>query len=170
METNEIEKVVTQLAKKADQDATDQLIEAQIKIMAASYDKAIAYTNLLIVAGYACFFGMWKMTENYLSKGQILWSALLMTTSAIIFVFFEVTKTFYSSRQLQKLNSIVTNEEINSSFQKLHEAFAEYNKKVCKHVVVWGYWWSFSWIATVLFGLSAVGILVWAFVNGIINP
>jgi len=36
--------------------------------LGASYEKAMAYTNLIVVAGYAGFFALWQITKDYLSR------------------------------------------------------------------------------------------------------
>ncbi|EJC6960356.1 hypothetical protein MX910_004386 [Vibrio vulnificus] len=81
-----------------DKMAANALVEAQIKILTASYDKMAAYTNLVVVAGYATFFGLWNLTKDILSPDQKLWSALLIAISASVFVIFEVTKNYFHSR------------------------------------------------------------------------
>ena len=41
-----MEEIVKQLAAEADKRRAEQIIETQIRVMTASYDKATAYTNL----------------------------------------------------------------------------------------------------------------------------
>ena len=165
-----MQKIVEHLAKEADKRSAEELIEAQIKVMAAAYEKASAYTNLIIVAGYASFFGLWQITKGLMSEKQVLWSALLISISASVFVFFEVTKTFFQSKQLQELNKIITDPRVSNSFSALRKAFDEHNLKVNRQIVYWGYWWHFAWIASVAAGVSAIGILMWAFVSGLFRP
>jgi hypothetical protein len=40
-------------------DSSERLFEELVKVISASYDKASAYTNLVMVAGYATFFATW---------------------------------------------------------------------------------------------------------------
>ena len=64
----------------------------QIKLLSALFDKATAYANLIIMAGYAGFFGLWSFTKDKLTPMQVFWSALFITISASVFVIFETFK------------------------------------------------------------------------------
>ena len=78
------------------------IIESHIKILSASYDKAVTYTNVIVIGGYASFFGLWSVSKPYLSAVQARWAALIMLLSVSTFVFFEVYKmvVMYRSRFL----------------------------------------------------------------------
>lgn len=51
-----------------DQALYEKRVENVVKIMAALYDKAAAYTNLIIIAGYAAFFAIWGNVKTFLTK------------------------------------------------------------------------------------------------------
>ena len=42
----------------------DLAVDIQIKIIVGAYEKANAYTNLIIVAGYAGLFALWQIRER----------------------------------------------------------------------------------------------------------
>lgn len=88
--------------EKHEVDVGEKIIETQIKILTASYDKAAAYNNVIIIAGYAAFFGLWSVTKVYLSKGQAMWAALLACISLTTFVFFQVYQMAYVSHGLHR--------------------------------------------------------------------
>jgi hypothetical protein len=46
----DLNKIVQELAAKAQKQEQDQKIDVLIKVMSALYEKAITYTNLIIVA------------------------------------------------------------------------------------------------------------------------
>lgn len=165
-----MEEVVKRLAEEADKRAAEQIVEAQIKVMAATYDKSMAYTNLITVAGYASFFGLWQITKEKLDDNVSIWSALLIGISAAVFVLFEVTKNYFQSRNIQRLNGIITNPNIASSATALQQAFNEHNGRVNRQIVFWGYWWHFSWLITVSSGVTAIGLLLWSFVSQLLAP
>ncbi|WP_171165069.1 hypothetical protein [Usitatibacter palustris] len=83
-------------------EAVEKLVEIETKLVSAIYDKAVAYTNLVVAAGYAAFFGLWAITKPYASPGLLQWAALLMLASAATFVIFEIYKMW---RTTQDLNS-----------------------------------------------------------------
>src|SRR5229473_781460 len=74
----------------------DLAVEIQIRIIAGAYEKANAYTNLIILAGYAGLFALWQFTKDNLSRTQVLVSALLTLTSITIFVLFEIYKAHFT--------------------------------------------------------------------------
>ncbi len=100
MTDEQLSQLLAQLSEKERQQVAKEIVDTQVKIVAALYDKSIAYTNLIIIAGYASFFGMWAFTKQYLSPKQVLWSALIMSVSIVTFVFFEVIKMTTTSRSL----------------------------------------------------------------------
>jgi len=153
------------LANSPDRKIAEEIVEANIKIISASYDKMIAYTNLIIIAGYASFFGLWQITKDKLGNSQSIWAALLIAISISVFVLFEVTKTFFNSRCLLKHNKIITNPKIASSAEALKSAFDQHNQTINRQVVSWGYWWTISWIITVITGIAAIGFLLWSFIQ-----
>src|SRR5258708_37946291 len=85
----------------------DSVVDIQIRIIAGAYEKANAYTNLIILAGYAGLFALWQFTKDYLSRTQVLVSALLTLTSITIFVLFEIYKAHFTSRQLRQYANAV---------------------------------------------------------------
>jgi hypothetical protein len=50
----------------------EKRIEAATRITAALYDKAAAYTNLVIIAGYAAFFAVWGNIKDNYQKGNAI--------------------------------------------------------------------------------------------------
>ena len=42
----------------------DLAVDIQIRIIAGAYEKANAYANLIIVAGYAGLFALWQIRER----------------------------------------------------------------------------------------------------------
>ncbi|MEW8654652.1 MAG: hypothetical protein AB2595_10465, partial [Candidatus Thiodiazotropha endolucinida] len=122
-----MEEIVSRLAQEEDKRSAKRIVDAQINIISAAYDKAIAYTNLITIAGYASFFGLWQITQDKMSDSYSVWAALLLAVSASLFVLFEVTKTYFHSKNVLKLNEIISNPEISNSATALQAAFDEHN-------------------------------------------
>ncbi|MEW8524948.1 MAG: hypothetical protein AB2552_18045 [Candidatus Thiodiazotropha endolucinida] len=165
-----MEEIVSRLAQEEDKRSAKRIVDAQINIISAAYDKAIAYTNLITIAGYASFFGLWQITQDKMSDSYSVWAALLLAVSASLFVLFEVTKTYFHSKNVLKLNEIISNPEISNSATALQAAFDEHNKKLNQQTVYWGYWWHFTWVITVSTGVTAIVLLLWSFVTHLIKP
>lgn len=92
--------------QRQQQAAAEKMVETLVKILSSSYDKAIAYNNVVIVAGYATFFALWGATKPALTQWVSITSALLMVSSATVFVLFELFKMVQSSRTFLRLHSI----------------------------------------------------------------
>ncbi len=54
------------------------------------FEKASTYTKLIFGLAYGGFFAFWSGTKQYLAPKQLVWSALLVTISLMLFVLFEV--------------------------------------------------------------------------------
>lgn len=74
----------------------------RIKIIAGAYEKAIAYTNLIMIAGYAGLVALWQFTKDNLSRREVIITALLTISSLAVFVVFEIYKAHYTSRLLRQ--------------------------------------------------------------------
>jgi branched-subunit amino acid ABC-type transport system permease component len=70
------------------------------------FDKAAAYTNLVMIGGYAGAFTIWSSTKAHLTPRATVATALLLGASLTIFIFFEIYKMFVRvsySRQITNL-------------------------------------------------------------------
>lgn len=111
--------------KRLDDQAAQQekvkttLIEIQSKI----YDRASAYTNLVMAGGYAGSFATWAATRAQLTTNTNIAVALALTISLAAFIFFEVYKmTFTAVRFLKNRKLLVTPatpEQFNENLKKL---------------------------------------------------
>lgn len=97
-----LQDMIRQAAEKQQIEVGEKIIETQIKIVTASYDKAAAYNNVIIVAGYAAFFGLWSITKVYFSRDLAVWAALLMCISLATYAFFQVYQMAFVSHSLHK--------------------------------------------------------------------
>lgn len=167
MTQGNMQRIVEEAAKQNDRELADRLVDAQTRILTSAYSSAMAYTNLIILAAYAGFFGLWKLSEPYISGDLARTSALCMTLSVTVFVLFEVWKMYYSSRNLLQLNRIITDPELQKDGSKLLKKLNEFNTQERSRALVFGYVWHFCLFATVLTGLVAVGTLMGAFVHGL---
>ena len=135
-----------------------ELLEAQKELLSSSYSKAGAYTNMVLGLGYAGFFGLWALTKEYLTNGQVLWSALLMAISLLTFILFEVYKSFYISQSLLGLERAVSDPQ--NFRQKILQWQSESHTKTIRFGKIWS---SIFWV-TVVTGIGGALILMYAFV------
>lgn len=97
-----MQEIVAAAAKKERERVATEIIEAQTKVVTASCNSAAAYTNLIMLGGYAGYFGLWQLTREHLSKTQALWVALLILISLLTFIAFEVIKIFLSRERYSR--------------------------------------------------------------------
>jgi hypothetical protein len=139
-------------------------VEAQKEVLAGIYSQAMAYTNLVIGAGYVAFFATWAFTRSFLTPRQILWSALLMTISVLAFVAFEVYKSFFISLSVLKLDK-ATHAVNDASFVK---AIQEYERDQRTRQIVAGRVWIVAFAVCVVTGFGAGLVLLYAFVENLL--
>lgn len=139
-------------------------IEAQVKVLSATFDKSAAYTNLIILAAYAGFFGLWQLTKDYLTKELALWSALLMLVSVVIFVAFEVIKMVVIQHNFMDRVKVLKSPEVQRDPRALESAFQELgvvHERVLYHFMRF---WVGALVATILTGMAAASLLGYAFI------
>jgi hypothetical protein len=138
-----------------------ELIDAQKELLAHAYGQAQAYTNVLLLAGYAGFFGIWSFLSPTLSKGQILWSAFLVSISLATFIVWEVVQSYFRSRSLLGLARAIEVPDLVS------ERLAQYWRNEQNRTIAQGRAWVVAFGISVVTGLLGVLVLLWAFVRSL---
>lgn len=140
-----------------------ELLAAQKELICSAYSQEMAYTNLIIGAGYAGFFATWAFTRKLLPDQLVLWSALFISISLISFVGFEVYKTFYMSRDNLELGEAVSHPD---QFERL---IREYQQKHQARIIKFGKIWTRTFGISVATGFSAGGLLMASFIIGLVR-
>jgi len=73
--------------------------QAIIEIGSAQFDRAAAYTNVIVVAGYVGAFSIWAFVAPHLSKHATAAIAILLGASLLAFIGYEVYKMVSVARQ-----------------------------------------------------------------------
>ena len=159
--------VLQYLAKQQQEKLASQIAEAQERLLTVSYDKAATYTTVIIFGGYAGFFAIWQLSKEYLSKGQALWSALLIMISLLAFVLFEVGKMIFVTKAVLKKASILKDPATRSDPQRLLAALQQLESS--QHLGLGGVLiaWAVSVVVSLLGALGGAGILGFAFITGL---
>lgn len=144
-------------------------INNNIKYLQTAYEKAQAYANLVIFAGYGGFFGLWQITKDYLGPKQAIGAALLMLFSISFFVFFEVYKVHVRGRQLGRFQKLLSDPEIKKSADSYNSAVNQFRDQEMKTEAGWQKTWQLFFYPTVIFGLLAILILAIAFVSRLLS-
>jgi len=164
-----MKEIVEKLAEQQQKNIATEIIENQIKIISALYDKSVTYTNVIIIGGYAGFFGLWSLTKSYLSKEQVLWSAIFIFISIFGFVFFEVVKMIFTSYSLLRRNNSISDPSLENDPVKLLDNLKQYDKDTEKHSTIFIKYWNIMLVITVTTALIAIAILFYSFIIGLID-
>jgi hypothetical protein len=80
---------------------------ALIELSSAAYSGAMAYTNIINVAGYAAILAIWNFTKDYSSPLTAQYVATLLVLSLGFFVGFEICRMFINSIEMQTFGRAV---------------------------------------------------------------
>jgi hypothetical protein len=131
-------------------------------LQTALYDKASAYTKLIMGLGYGGFFLAWSGTRPYLSPRLLVASALLVTVSLVLYILFEVCQTMVGSYL-----SIEFAGAVNKPDGDVADALRTYKMKAARLTSPLLRIWKVVFPLSVLTGLAGAGILVYAFVGSL---
>jgi hypothetical protein len=168
MVTPDLTRIAEALSQQERDRISKEIIETQIKILSALYDKAVAYTSVIIFGGYASFFGLWSLTKVYLSPGLARLAALLMLLSVLTFVLFEVFKMVVTSRSLYRQSLILSDPKGLNDPSILLRRLQDFSQAERKASIPFMRVWVVNVAIAVSTGLAAAGILLYCFVSGLI--
>lgn len=160
----------TQSEAASQRAAVAELLNVQVKLINALYDKAAAYTNLIMIAGYAGFFGIWQMAKDHLGASQVLWSALLMLASVSVFVAFEVYKIITTARQQMARSEELYDERNHADVDRLLAKLNELAEATHKWAPRFAKVWLFVLVSAIGTAVTATGILAYALIAALATP
>lgn len=169
MQPEQFAKALQEAAQREQQRLAEAAIETQIRVLSAAFDKSAAYTNLLILTAYAGFFGLWQLTKDDLAKPLAMWAALLMLTSVVTFVFFEVVKMVLIQHNFLQKARLLKSPEVRSSPVALEKAFAELGRVHERVMFHFMRFWVVTLIITIATGMSGAALVGYGFVQNLLK-
>ncbi len=163
-EMKRIEAIQQENAERKLQEQKKEILDSQIKLASAIYDKATAYTNLIIMAGYAGFFGLWSITKDNLTPKQVLWSALLLLISGSSFVFFETVKMIVNASFMLSRNSALKRLPDAQNVDEIINIFNEHDKTAESRHVKFARVWVIALMIIIPTALIGISILMYSFI------
>jgi hypothetical protein len=164
-----LQDVIRQAAEKQQIELGEKIIETQIKILTVSYDKGMAYVNVIVIAGYAAFFGLWTLTKAHLAKDAAIWAALLMLISAATFVFFQVYQMVFIAQSLhskyKNLDEKLTGKPAQTVLAELKQLEELGKRSALLLLSVW----RIQLLVAVITALLAFGVLGYAYVHALLS-
>ncbi len=136
--------------------ATDADIEKIEKAISASYDKALAYSKVILGLGYAALLAIWSGTKQVMSEPLLIASALLIVMSILAYITFEIGSMVLNSWMHWKWYKAISHSGVRAAIQQNEDRQRRSYPLVMKV-------WLVTAIFAVLTGLGAAGILIYAF-------
>jgi len=167
MQPTNLSEVVELLARQQREKQAAEMAEAQNKLITLSYDKAAAYTTVIVFGGYAGFFAIWQLSKEHLSKGQALWAALLVLLSLLAFVLFEVIKMIVVTRSIFKRAAVLRLPEVQGNPERLLAELNALNDVQNVGLRAFMVFWVITLIVAVGGALIGAAILGFAFISGL---
>lgn len=130
------------------------------KITTTLYDKASAYTTLILGVGYTGYFTLWSSFSEKMPEPLRAVSGGAMIFSLSVFIFWEVFKMFVASRQTQRYAQLL----LKSGDDYLDEEMKVVNWENRTNKGLQAAW-HYVQIATILPALPALGILFYTHVK-----
>lgn len=152
-------KVVIQPTREQSEKAT----EALTRVIAGAYESSIAYTNLIIVAGYAGYFAVWAQMNELMSRTEMLISALAISLSLVVFVSWEVWKMVVTSSSLHDFSAALKDpDQFESAITAAVQAEAARKVRVNRY-------WRIHLILTIIPALIGGTTLLYSFVRQLLG-
>ncbi len=161
---NQWQKTVEQLAKREAERQSQEMLERVIKIITATYSSARAYTNVVIIAGYAAFFAMWSFSRGMLNDMAEAVAALSMIVSATAFASFETYKMIWVGTLVRRKTKA-----IGLAPERALERIQALEGIEQQELKTFGKIWVFVLLVTIPSALIAVGILAVSFIIKIVD-
>jgi len=161
------DQLTEQLNKELEKERLDKLLELEIKFMTATYDKSSAYANLIIISGYASFFGLWSITSKFITRSQSLWVCILILISAIVFVFFEIIKMAMVANGLTQKYRVLVKQAMGKSPHQILVDYQEFQKNADLSVLKFLTLWRICLVIAVSTGLLSIGILMYSLIRAL---
>lgn len=169
MQQQNIQELLKDAIKKEQERISRAITDTQIKVITATFDKSVAYTNIMLIGGYAGYFALWQLTKEYLTKPQILWAALLVLVSLVFFILFEVIKMIVISKSIQGQAKILNSTTSRTNPEVLLKNLDEFLALQERSSTVFMRYWAVSVAISLSTAIVGAGILGYSFVCSLIR-
>ncbi len=136
------------------------VLEFYTSIIARSYDKASAYSHLIIMAGYALFFSFWGNVRNEVNPFWGRVSVVTMLFSVIFFIIWEIIMMICTSLNFRKLHKIqkISPDKFEEHIKKIEKEEKEFEANLAQ-------FWVFELFLTIIPGFAGAIILITLYVK-----
>ena len=153
---------IVRILQKQDLDNQIASIQAQKDILLQVYESATAYSNLIIIAGYAGAFAVWQFVKSDLNPSAMMWAGTLLLISTVTFISFELYKMISHALVFRRIGTLLQNAglEEDKRIGAWHMIWAEYGVREARV-------WMYFLLPTVACGFLGGGILLWSLIRSL---
>jgi quinol-cytochrome oxidoreductase complex cytochrome b subunit len=153
------QKVVTGQQKYIEDQKAEKIRQNFIELQSKLFEKASAYTNIILLGGYAGAFTIWNFTKGQLPDKATIIIASLLAISLLTFVIYEVYKMVLTQLHFHRISQLLNKEHAPDVFlEKFKEFKQRGDRKALSFIPLW--------ISVVLICIvSALGALAILFYN-----
>lgn len=155
---------IQKAASEAEKDAVEKLQDQLIKMYSGVFAGAMAYTNLIIIAGYGAMLAIWNFTKAHLTPWTTQAVASLLVISIGVFVGFEIIKMVSNARAILSFSRLT---KPGMHYQELSKLLGDHTKGDQRRAA----WLTKIWVpvlaACILTGYGAGILLVWNFISNL---
>lgn len=152
------------LEAEARAQADEKLVKNMVEITSKTFDRATAYANVVLVAGYAGGFTIWSFTRAQIPLKANLVIGLALLISVATFVAFEVVKTTVTSALVYRQAGLLQSVRSNADKIVAMGAISSAHSVTMERFLVF---WIVSWVVSVFGALLALSLLAWNFLAGL---
>lgn len=146
--SGDIHKVAKRQYDRAAAETQQRARDEMIAIVSVTFEKAAAYSNLIMLSGYAGAFAIWSYTRDQLAARASITIAISLATSLMAFVVFEIYKMIVHARiGLKQRNLLIKKQTADAFLNSLEQLRYEINENGLK-------WLMPTWIT-----LSSIAVI-----------
>lgn len=140
----------------------DRLLEDELSLQGAIFDKSKSYNTVLLSVGYAGFFAIWTQISAQMTALENAWAGLLLGVSLFVFVIWtlliSLALTKHVAARAKTISEISENEKLGQ--QEVLDAIQNANSGFSKLSLALQAVWPLVFGFTSLTGIAAGGILL----------
>ncbi|WP_070988900.1 hypothetical protein [Halofilum ochraceum] len=127
----------------------DKNLRAAHELIATLHSQSVSYTNLIMVVGYAGFLTLWSKLKPDLPPILFSTTGLLIGTSILLFIVWELVKMVGGQMELRRLRSSLVGS------QSPPEAIQRFHYQLQKYGTGWVNLWLWFFVPTLATGIAA---------------
>lgn len=154
------QRMLMEHSKFIENQKAEKLRQNFIELQSKLYEKATAYTNLILLGGYAGAFTIWHLTKDQLPSKASIVIAILLAVSLATFALYEVFNMLATQIHFGRVSNILNHDYPPDVFlEKFSEFKTLIGKKSLSQIPIW-----ITCVAVcVITVLAALGLLFYNF-------